>query len=105
MDVLAYCFMPDHLHVVVQGLDDTTILTCFTKVFRQRAAIAYRRRAGQPLCQAGYYERTLRRDEDVMRVAEYIGANPVRAGLVETSDAWPFTGGTLLRPSRSERPS
>jgi REP-associated tyrosine transposase len=94
--ILAYCFMPDHLHLLLQGLDDAAVLTRLAKVFRQRAAVEYRRRGGQRLWQPGYYERTLRREDDVGGVAAYIAANPVRAGLVVESGDWPFTGGELV---------
>src|SRR5205823_14683452 len=33
--ILAYCFMPDHLHLVIEGLAETSDLRRFTKVTKQ----------------------------------------------------------------------
>ena len=94
MDVLAYCFMPDHLHLLVQARDDGSFLR-FMKGFKQISGYRYRRSAMQPLWQKGYYDHVLRREEDVNQVAEYIMHNPVRAGLVDSPDRYPFSGGIL----------
>ena len=66
------------------------------KAFKQISGYRYRRSAMQPLWQKGYYDHALRREEDVNQVAEYIVYNPVRAGLVDSPDRYPFSGGTLL---------
>ena len=94
MDVLAYCFMPDHLHLLVQARDDGSFLR-FMKGFKQISGYRYRQSAMQPLWQKGYYDHVLRRKEDVNQVAEYIMHNPVRAGLVDSPDRYPFSGGIL----------
>lgn len=94
MDVLVYCFMPDHLHLLIQARDDGDFLR-FMKAFKQLSGYRYRRTAMQPLWQKGYYDHALRREEDVNQVAEYIVFNPVRAGLVGSPDRYPFSGGIL----------
>jgi REP element-mobilizing transposase RayT len=73
-------------------------LLSFAKLARQRSAIAFSRQTGERLWQQGFFERTLRNDEAIEAVARYIEGNPVRAGLVTSVDAWPFTGGVFLRP-------
>jgi REP element-mobilizing transposase RayT len=94
--VLAYTCMPDHLHLLVQARGEEISLPAFAKLVRQRTAMEARRASIAPIWQEGYYERTLRRDEDVLTVARYIANNPVRAGLIADAADWPFTGGTLL---------
>jgi putative transposase len=96
-DVLAYCFMPDHLHLLVQSNSPDGRLIPFVKLCRQRTTIAISRGDGALLWQRGYHERTLRSDERVEVVARYIEGNPVRAGLVRMAHEWPHTGGALLR--------
>lgn len=44
------------------------------------------------LWQQSYYDHVARREEDVMAVCRYILDNPVRKGLVEDADAWPYSG-------------
>ena len=96
-DILAYCFMADHLHLLVQATTSDSPLLPFVKLCRQRTTLAVKRAPGTLLWQRGYHERTLRSDERVETVAKYIEANPVRAGLVQTAGEWPYTGGRLLR--------
>ena len=94
--VLAYCFMPDHVHLLVQGVTIAARLPAFAKLARQRASVASRGMRHGLLWQEGYFERTLRRDEDLASVAEYIAHNPVRAGLVKRAEQWPGSGGMIL---------
>ena len=92
-EMLAYTFMPDHCHLLVQGTTDEADLRRFVQIARQRVTFALNR--GR-LWQDGYFERTLRRDEDAQTVARYIADNPVRAALVERAADWPHSGGVLL---------
>src|SRR3990170_4138119 len=93
MDVLAYCFMPDHLHLLIEAASGNLIQ--FMKAFKQMSGYHHRRALGQRLWQKGYYDHVLRRGEDVNSVAEYIYHNPVRAGLVDSPDKYPSSGGIL----------
>jgi putative transposase len=87
----ACTFMPDHIHFLVRGeMPDVSFLR-FMKVLRQRTAVAYRNLRGECLWQAGYYERVLRPHDDWNAVARYILQNPVRAGLAETEENYPFS--------------
>src|SRR3989304_9209827 len=61
MDVLAYCFMRDHLHLLVQARDDGGFLR-FMKAFKQISGYRYRRSAMQPLWQKGYYDDAVRKE-------------------------------------------
>ena len=98
----AYCFMPDHVHLLSVGRNPVAHLLSFAKLARQRSAMAFSRRTGKRLWQQGFFERTLRNDEAIEAVARYIEGNPVRAGLVTSVDEWPFTGGVFLRPTMAE---
>jgi putative transposase len=93
--VPAYCFMPDHVHVLAAGLTDSSDLRQFVNLWKQRAGFAYRRALAEPLWQAGFYEHVLRRDEDHVDVVRYIVNNPVRARLVARPDDYPFWGSSV----------
>lgn len=94
--ILAFTFMPDHLHLLVQGTDEGSMLRPFVKLARQRSAVEARRGGFGRLWQDGYFEHTLRADADVVAVAKYIAANPVRAGLVGQAHEWPHSGGSFV---------
>ncbi len=86
------CFIPDHLHLLTEGLSEDADLRRFVHEFKQRSAFEYKRAAGQPLWQARYHDHVLRNDEATKSVAGYIIQNPVRAGLVEDPRRYPFLG-------------
>jgi putative transposase len=94
--VLAHCFMPDHLHVLVEGTTGSSELSRFVKDFKQRTG--YRaRRGGLALWQTGFHERILRQDEDRTGFATYIAENPANAGLGPEFAQPPFTSNRLPR--------
>ena len=89
--VLAYCFMPDHLHLLVQGSEGSRLIP-FVQRFKQATGHRFKARRGEPLWQRSFYDHVLRGEEDMEQVAEYIWDNPVRAGLVVDRNVYPHWG-------------
>jgi putative transposase len=77
----AYCFMPDHLHLLLVG-EETASLGAFVREFKQKSGYYFRRVSGHTLWQRSYYDHVLRKEESLNEVALYILNNPVRKGLV-----------------------
>ena len=90
IDVLTYCFMPDHLHLLLEGTENTDLKE-FIRVFKQMTSYRYKNEYAV-LWQRSYYDRILRRDEDSVTVARYILNNPVRRELAETATDYPYSG-------------
>jgi putative transposase len=90
--VIAYCFMPDHLHLLVTGEHVTSDLRAFVDRVKQQSAYWYQRRTGGRLWQRSYWDRVLRNEEATFAAIHYIFANPVRAGLVSHPLDYPFSG-------------
>ncbi len=90
--VPAYCFMPDHLHLLIEGRTDNSDCRRFIAQAKQLSGFHYGWSGGQPLWQPYGFERTLRSGEDTCSVARYIIENPVRAGLVNAPSDYPFLG-------------
>ena len=44
--LVAYCFMPDHLHLVVEGLSSDSDLQRFAASFKQHSGYRHQRRRG-----------------------------------------------------------
>jgi putative transposase len=93
--ILAFCFMPDHAHLLVEGTREDADLQRFAKLAKQRSGAGYRLSYGSALWQEGYYDRVLRREEDSRIVARYILDNPVRARLVTSPAEYAFSGSAL----------
>ena len=79
---LAFVIMPDHIHWLLR-LDKGNLSNIMQSmkggVARQ---INQYQGTSNRIWQAGYHDHALRREEDVRKVARYIVANPLRAGLV-----------------------
>jgi putative transposase len=91
--LLAYCFMPDHVHFLVEGIEDRSDLRRFVKIGKQRAEyVARRRHRSYPLWQEGYHDWVLRSDERAEEMIRYILDNPVRARLVERWEQYAHSG-------------
>jgi putative transposase len=90
--ILAYCFMPDHVHLLVEGATETSDLRRFAKLAKQRSGAAHALSSSGRLWQEGYYERVLRDDDASRDVARYIVLNPLRAGLVVSPLDYPYVG-------------
>ena len=89
--VLAYCFMPDHLHLLVQGASDSD-LPQFVKDFKQQTGYSYRCSNSAALWQKSYHDHVLRAEEEVRETARYVAANPLRAHLVAAAGDYPYSG-------------
>ena len=93
---IAYCFMPDHLHALVEGTRDDSDFKEFVRIFKQRSSYRWKRQMGTELWQRGFNDRVLRADEDMVTVARYLLNNPVRAGLVQSAHDYPFLGSLTM---------
>ena len=90
--VIAYCFMPDHLHMLVAGVDPRADGRRFFRLAKQYAGFAHSKMGGGRLWQRYGYEHVVRSTQKSRAVARYILENPVRAGLASAAGDWPFSG-------------
>ena len=87
--IIASCFMPDHVHLVVEGLRDDSDLKRFVSSAKQLSGYHYTREYRKVLWQRYGHERVLREEQSTRRVVAYVLENPVRAGLVQTVRDYP----------------
>ena len=89
-----YVLMPDHFHCfVVFGLDSEQKLPFWMKSLKNCLSKTLRRRGvSAPHWQKGFFDHVLRSGESHAEKSEYVRENPVRAGLVKTSEDWPYQG-------------
>src|ERR1700687_100659 len=79
--VHAYCFMPDHVHLLLQGLEPFSALSHFVKSVKQTSGFHIKQQTHFPVWQRFFYDHILRPEEPSDAVAWYIWMNPVRAGI------------------------
>jgi putative transposase len=91
-ELTAYCFMPDHLHLLATGSDPTSDCRRFITRAKQFSGYHYQQAFNERLWQRYGYEHVLRSDEKTFRIARYILENPIRAGLVGSVHEYPYLG-------------
>ena len=90
--ILCYCLMPDHLHIVLSPGDSTLSLSKFLNIFKGRTTAVFREKEGlKKLWQRSAFDHVIRADEDLRAIVEYIRNNSVRKGIAEKADDYPYS--------------
>jgi len=91
---VAYCLMPTHFHFLINvlSLDQLTIkknLAALLSGYTKSINIRFQRHGSlfQPRTKA----RRVQDDEHLITVIKYMHQNPVRAGLVNKLEEWPYS--------------
>jgi putative transposase len=94
--LLAWCLMPNHVHVVIETLGDHSLsdIVRSWKSFTSRRANVQLRRSG-PFWHADYFDRYVRNEEHLARTIEYVEQNPVKAGLSGVATDWFWSSARL----------
>ena len=87
---LAYCLMPNHVHLLVRTAEPN--LGRGMQQLHGRYAQGFNRRHDRVghVFQGRYGARTVASDEHLATAVAYVATNPVAAGLVDEPDAWPW---------------
>jgi len=103
--VPAYCIMPNHIHLLVDGLLPTSDFLHFMKALKIKSGREFA--AGNtPLWQKKYFDHILRPKESIDSVAWYIWLNPVRGALARAPGLYLFAGSfTTVIPNCSTWPN
>ena len=88
-EITTYGFMPDHLHLLVEGIRNDARLPAFVKRAKQMSSYHAGKVGQRRIWQTGSHDRVVREDEDPRDYARYIVNNPVRRGLVENAADYP----------------
>ncbi len=89
----AYVLMPDHLHAFVAMDDEKISLAQWMKSLKNVLSKALRSGGvPAPHWQKTFFDRVFRSAESYSEKWNYVRENPVRAGLVQRWQDWPFAG-------------
>jgi len=91
--VYGYVLMPEHVHLLVSEPETEQLATAIQalKISVARQAPQKGTRQGGPLWQRRYYDHNVRTAESFTDKLRYIHRNPVKRGLVERSEDWPWS--------------
>jgi putative transposase len=84
--VPVYCFMPDHLHLLIIGLTDNADLLKIVAKFKQKTGYWLAGQKKEAGWQKDFYDQVIRTNDSINAHIRYILDNPVRKGIV---DLWP----------------
>ncbi len=92
VEIIAYCIMPTHVHLVLKQLKDkgisifmNNILNSYTRYFNVR-----HKRKG-PLWEGRFQDVLIRTEEQLLHLTRYVHLNPVTAYLVNRPEDWIFS--------------
>lgn len=96
-DLIAYCVMPNHCHIVLTPLpiepdsyQPLSRIMHVLKGYSAHEANGVLKRQGK-FWQAESYDHFVRDGAELERIIYYVVNNPVKAGLVDDWDQWPWT--------------
>lgn len=75
----AYVVMPDHLHWLMSVCEHNEL----SKIVGRVKSLSARYFRQERIWQAGFHDHAVRKEEDIVCIARYIVANPLRSGLVK----------------------
>ena len=91
--IMSWVLMPDHWHGLIQLDTDISLSQVIGRLKGASARVLGLRHPHiKPIWQDSFHDRALRAEEDLPTVAHYILNNPVRGGLTDNADAYPFSG-------------
>ncbi|MEY4095047.1 MAG: hypothetical protein RLZZ53_2246 [Acidobacteriota bacterium] len=95
-EVVAYCFMPDHVHLLAKGASQVADGKRFFRLAKQYSGYYFSQTYEEKLWQRYGRDEVLWEDHGPWAAAQYIIENPVRAGIVTKPEDYPFTGSPTL---------
>jgi len=87
----AFVVMPNHVHLLMTPLVAVSKVMQSLKRFTAREANRILGLTGRPFWQDESYDRLVRNDTEFERIINYIEMNPVKAGLVEIPEEFPWS--------------
>lgn len=85
-----YVLMPDHLHLFCAPSDMAVPLNTWVAYWKRQFSCLHIASTG--VWQRDCWDTRLRRHESYTEKWDYVRQNPVRAGLCQKADEWPYQG-------------
>ncbi len=95
--VPAYCFMPDHQHLIITGTSNDSDLWKTIVNYKQKTGFWLATNKPFIKWQKDFFDHIIRKDETMAAQVRYILDNPVRKGIVSSRQDYPYKGSTGCR--------
>jgi putative transposase len=90
VEVWAWCLMPDHVHLILVPSDTDGLRRALAPAHRRYAGHIHARLQRTGHFWQGRYGAVAMDEEHLAAAVRYVSLNPVRAGLVEKAQDWPW---------------
>jgi putative transposase len=92
VDIVAYCLMPTHIHLLLKQTQDNGITRFMARLLNgySRYFNIKHKRTG-PLWSGRFKSVLVSRDEQLLHLTRYIHLNPTSADLVKEPSQWPYS--------------
>ena len=87
-----YVIMPDHIHLFIRPAREQRLGRTIGFLKQSLSAALKQNGERAPHWQPGFFDHLIRSPQSASEKWEYVRQNPVRAGLVERPDEWPYCG-------------
>ncbi|MCB9951078.1 MAG: transposase [Planctomycetaceae bacterium] len=85
-----YVVMPDHIHMFVAHCESDVSYEDWCKYWKSMFTKSFSTKHGG--WQSGHWDTRMRTEDQMEEKWDYIQHNPVRHGLAESPEAWPYRG-------------
>ena len=91
--VYVFCLMAEHLHLLLSPLESGIPVTQYMAgLISEITRLSWSYGFSGKIMQRSFYDHIIRKEEDLRQRAEYILNNPVRRGLVQRWEDYPYCG-------------
>lgn len=91
-EIITFCLMPTHVHLLLKQVDRGGITKFMSKVFNSYSRyFNLRHRRKGPLWEGHFKNVLVKNDEQLLHLTRYIHINPSSAGLVKSPFQWPHS--------------
>lgn len=91
VEVLGYCLMPNHVHLILQPSDEGGLRTALAEAHRRYSVRVNTRENWRGYLWQGRFASAPMDETHLLACARYVELNPVRAGLVARAEDWPWS--------------
>ncbi|WGM41021.1 transposase [Caulobacter sp. NIBR1757] len=91
VEIWAYCLMPNHIHLIATPSRDDGLARAIGETHRQYAGFVNRRERWTGHLFQDRFSSSVLDERHLIAAFRYVALNPVRAGLVERPQDWPWS--------------
>lgn len=92
VQVIAYCLMPTHIHLILKQLTDKGVSQYCGNIFNSYARyFNIRHKRGGPLWGTRFKNVLVTKDEQLLHLTRYIHLNPVTANIINKPEEWNYS--------------